>query len=250
MDFASLRDAFPTGDQVKPKKKKRNACGAPVYDMPPLDPDRQAYQRMQDSPPPMRPSTDGIPNDFLDASQQFQAKPTVMNSLPSPRSLLKRDSDSASFPKFFGAEPFVNPSEDSMATYSPIDSAKAYMLEADFAKSFDQRGVERAEGVNLPVPELRHRWKSLSGGGVESAFYDQAPQRKSSQFSGMATEEFNAMKSKIDDLMARLDDIENRQFGTNPQMEMLTFIMTGLFLMFGLDVAVRKSAGMRLLNIS
>jgi hypothetical protein len=49
------------------------------------------------------------------------------------------------------------------------------------------------------------------------------------------------MYSKIDSLMARLDDIENRAEGANPQLEMLSFIMTGLFLMFVLDLAVKRS---------
>ena len=54
-----------------------------------------------------------------------------------------------------------------------------------------------------------------------------------------------SMKLKLDALMARLDDLENRAAGANPQMEMLSFIMTGLFLMFVLDVTVRKSIGLR-----
>jgi hypothetical protein len=48
------------------------------------------------------------------------------------------------------------------------------------------------------------------------------------------------MRNKIDMLMSRLDDLENRAEGANPQLEMLSFIMTGLFLMFVLDLTVRK----------
>jgi hypothetical protein len=57
------------------------------------------------------------------------------------------------------------------------------------------------------------------------------------------------MKGRIDTLIARLDDLEDRAAGANPQLEMLSFIMTGLFLMFTLDLAVRKSSGMRLVNV-
>jgi hypothetical protein len=42
--------------------------------------------------------------------------------------------------------------------------------------------------------------------------------------------------------MARLDDLENRSESVNPQLEMLSFIMTGLFLMFALDLTVKKLA--------
>jgi tetrahydromethanopterin S-methyltransferase subunit B len=54
--------------------------------------------------------------------------------------------------------------------------------------------------------------------------------------------DMQAMRSKIDTLMARLDDLENRTESVNPQLEMLSFIMTGLFLMFALDLTVKKLA--------
>jgi hypothetical protein len=49
--------------------------------------------------------------------------------------------------------------------------------------------------------------------------------------------------------MARLDDLENRAAGANPQLEVMSFIMTGLFLMFVVDLAVRKSTTMRMVNV-
>jgi preprotein translocase subunit SecG len=57
------------------------------------------------------------------------------------------------------------------------------------------------------------------------------------------------MKAKIDALMSRLDDLEHRAAGANPQLEVMTFIMTGLFLMFIVDLAVRKSNTMRMVNV-
>jgi hypothetical protein len=65
----------------------------------------------------------------------------------------------------------------------------------------------------------------------------------------MGTAEFDSMRSKIDQLMARLDDLENRAAGANPQLEVMSFIMTGLFLMFVVDLAVRKSTTMRMVNV-
>jgi hypothetical protein len=65
----------------------------------------------------------------------------------------------------------------------------------------------------------------------------------------MDTGDIEAMRSKIDKLMARLDDLENRAAGANPQLEMMSFIMTGIFLMFVVDLAVRKSGNMRLVNM-
>ncbi len=209
------------------------------------DPDRPAAKRMMEVPP-MQPTTNGIPNTLLDESTKYQARPTVMNSLPKARELTKLES--SSLPSYFGAEPFVNPSEETKAVYTNVDTPNAYMLEADFTQSFNQSGAARPTGATLPIPELRHRWKSMTSGNIESAFYD--PQTtKSSQFSGLDTSDMSALKKRLDELMARLDDLEYRAAGSNPQMEMMSFIMVGLFLMFGLDIAVRKSNGMRLLNI-
>jgi hypothetical protein len=117
------------------------------------------------------------------------------------------------------------------------------MLESDFTKSFDQAGFGKSSGTSLPVPELRHRWKPLSVDRVETAFFssDDTSEKKSGQFSGMETGDIAAMRSKLDTLMARLDDLEYRAAGANPQMEMLSFIMTGLFLMFVFDLTMRKS---------
>jgi hypothetical protein len=154
---------------------------------------------------------------------------------------------SAPAPSFFGAEPFTNPSEETTAPFNGADTPNQYMLQSDFTTAFTGSGADRAQAGTLPTPELRFRWKPLSAGSVQSSFYEP---EKSSQFQGLSTDDMTAMKGKIDSLIARLDDLENRANGTNPQMEMLSFILVGLFLMFGLDVAVRKSGSMRLVNVS
>jgi hypothetical protein len=73
---------------------------------------------------------------------------------------------------------------------------------------------------------------------VDTAFTNSG---KLPQFSAFSNSDMEAMRHKLDALMARLDDIENRAGGGNPQLEMLSFIMTGLFLMFVLDLTVRKT---------
>ena len=257
MDFASLQDAFPTfgHEPIKKKKKSRrmpytdeSPSTEGFQDTPSTDPDRPAVQRMNDVPSMNRSldNADELGN-LVNQDTFFMLKSTgttAMNSLPTPRSMIRNSQTKA--PSFFGAEPFQNPSEDTNALFSNrTDAPNGYMLDADFTKSFDQTGFGKATNSPLPTPELRQRWKPLSN-GIDTAFVST---RKSSQFSGLDTSDIDAMRSKLDSLMARLDDLENRHANTNPQMEMLAFIMTGLFLMFGLDVAVRKSAGMRLLNV-
>lgn len=232
MEFASLEDAY--GEIPKKKKSRPRTIkeGFQAYELPPTDPDRPAVKRMLEIPPINQPPSE---DDYLDESTNFQRKTSVNTSLPKPRV----GSTGTSLPSFFGAEPFTNPNEDTMAPFSSrfIDPS-SYMLESDFTKSFDQPGYGRSSGVPVPTPELRQRWKPLSVDRVDTAFTSSGKP----QFTGLDTGDFAAMKSKLDTLMARLDDLEYRAGGTNPQMEMLSFIMTGLFLMFIVDVTVRKSS--------
>jgi len=241
MEYASLQDAFPS---VGVKKKREQKEGFQAYEMPPTDADRPAVKRMLEIPPLAR--SDPEEEGFTDEATSFQKRMTVNNSLPKPPSTntMKKDT-----PAFFGAEGFTNPNEDTMASFSGhVDHPNGYMLDADFTKSFDQPGLGRANGVSLPVPELRQRWKPLSADRVDTSFTD-SNSGKGSQFSGFDISDMTAMKTKLDALMARLDDLEHRAEGANPQLEMLSFIMTGLFLMFVLDISVRKSSGMRLMNV-
>ena len=247
MEFASLEDAFPNSDMVPKKSVKHGKQeGFQPNEIPPTDADRPAVKRMSHVPAMNR---DEETNSLLDESTKFLNKPTVLNSLPASSTLnafnpAKRVDKSS----YFGVEPFTNPSEDTLSPFlRNANNPNGYMLENDFAKSFEERGFEKATGVNLPVPELRHRWKLMSADRVESS--QVTPKSKSDQFIGMDSGDLQNLRSKIDELMARIDDLENRAAGANPQLEVMTFVMTGLFLMFVLDLTVRKSNGMRLVNV-
>jgi hypothetical protein len=237
MEFASLDDAFPQVENSKEKRRSKKKEGFQAYELPPTDPDRPAVKRMLEIPPVGKESfaDASTENQYLDQSSQFAKKSSVNNSLPPPRSVLKLEKQD-NIPSFFGAEPFSNPSEDSMAVFSNA-GVSGYMLDADFTKSFDEPGFGKSNGSPVPTPELRQRWKPMSSDRIDTSFTDTG---KGSQFKGLSTEDINAMKSKIDMLMARIDDLENRAEGANPQLEMLSFIMTGLFLMFVVDLTVRK----------
>ena len=234
MEFASLQDAFPQVESSKEKRRSRKKEGFQAYELPPTDPDRPAVKRMTDIPAIGNSETT---NTYLDESTIFQNKPNVNNSLPSPKSTIKLEQGNNT-PSFFGAEPFSNPGEDTMAVFnSHVDHPNGYMLETDFTKSFSETGFGKSAGTPVPTPELRQRWKPLSADRIDTAF---TGTEKGNQFHGLSADDIRAMHSKIDALMIRLDDLENRNDGANPQLEMLSFIMTGLFLMFVLDLTVRK----------
>ena len=126
-----------------------------------------------------------------------------------------------------------------MAIYNgSMRNKGGYMLDADFTKSFEETGFGKSAGTMVPTPELRQRWKPMSAERLDTSFTNDSK----SYFEGLSSQDILAMRSKIDTLMARLDDLESRADGANPQLEMLSFIMTGLFLMFALDLTVKKLA--------
>ena len=233
MEFASIEDAFPQIEKSKEKRRHKKKEGFQAYELPPTDPDRPAVKRMLEIPP-INTAPNNEDDEYLDESSKFMKRTNVNNSLPAPRPVSK--SQNSEMPSFFGAEPFTNPNEDSLAVYnSNTHKQSAYMLEADFTKTFEEAGFGKSAGTMIPTPELRQRWKPLSADRIDTSFTN-----NTKNFENLSSDDFLAMRSKLDTLMARLDDLENRAEGANPQLEMLSFIMTGLFLMFVLDLTVKK----------
>jgi hypothetical protein len=52
---------------------------------------------------------------------------------------------------------------------------------------------------------------------------------------------------KLDKIFTRLDDLESRK-SENANTEVVMFVMTGLFVMFSMDLLVRKTGNVRLLR--
>jgi len=52
---------------------------------------------------------------------------------------------------------------------------------------------------------------------------------------------------KLDKIFARLDDLENRK-SENANTEVVLFVMSGLFILFTMDLLVRKAGNVRLVR--
>ena len=200
------------------------------------------------------PELQKIYNRLPDVSSIAGPNKAIQNSLPSyfganyddssqfMRALKNTSSSGA------GADDAV---EEGFATFTNIiGDDPAYRLSPDFASAFAGKGVNRASGTDvLPIPSVRNVWKPLTPSGANTAFYDKLPSPGGEipigQVSGSYDKE--ELFRKLDSIYARLDDLEVRR-GENAQTETLLFIMSGIFVLFSMDLLVKRTGNIRILN--
>lgn len=174
-------------------------------------------------------------------------------------------------PNFFGADPNdgipsgrVREGFTSIAPYVDIiGDDETYRLKPDFATSFDMKGSQKAGGTssdgekqayltptkmtasgNLPYPNLDMFWKENGLAGGQSAFFSQLknpsgqPQRDGDQPEQLSKSQ--EVLHKLDRIFARLDDMDSMK-SENSQTEVLLFILTGLGVIFLMDIGCRAA---------
>jgi hypothetical protein len=165
-----------------------------------------------------------------------------------------------------GAAPFVN----------IIGDEEGYKLMPDFAKSFGMNGAQRAaagatiSGPSpvsketsyltptsmlpnsiLPVPNVDMFWKENGIAGGQSAFFSQLKAPGGEPAGTVAEKEApvdapvgrREVLSKLDKIFARLDDMDSMR-SESSQTEVLLFILTGLGVIFLMDIGCRVTANM------
>ena len=125
---------------------------------------------------------------------------------------------------------------------------------SDFSKS-DEKGFEKASGANLPTPSINDSWKPLTLANNTTSFFDELPtpggtypiwKALKAQPREIKDELDNdkpkkdsstntVLQRKIDELIRRLDELEKKNKPTN-QEEILAFVGTGIFVIFGLSL--------------
>lgn len=188
------------------------------------------------------------------------------------------DAQTAPDTSFFGANP-SDSEEGFVGSAAPfinvIGSDESYKLKPDFTTAFGNKGVNRANSGGLisgpspvtketeyltptsmlpnsilPVPNVDVFWKENGIAGGQSAFFSKlkapgglpvnAPSvQDAGEPSGMNQRE---ILTKLDKIFARLDDIESTK-SENSQTEVLLFIMTGLGVIFLMDIGCRAAGG-------
>lgn len=234
----------------------------PKPEVPPLNPATGLRQHAPVDAPPLEPFQDLPPvygeagNPTLLASLRSEQPPAkmvaVQSTLPKVAGQTKQQPRGA-VPAFFGANldedvgASAGISEGFASFTDVIGDDPAYRLEPDFAKSFGSRGLDKASGVSvLPVPSVNNFWKPLTPGGARTAYFNKLPAPGGTIPPSVTTSEYNKdeLFSKLDKIYARLDDLEMRR-NENAQSEIVLFVLTGVFVLFSMDLLVRKTGNVR-----
>jgi len=238
MEGCSLHDAFP--DAGKPariarREERRRAATCPgpaltfLKAQADVDPDRQQVKL----PPAEKVGAGFRETDGFRSSENFhdgdsaqkvdvigQKVKTGQEARTGQEVKSGQEARSGQAPDYFGKPPV-----DSYADFSPSPKDNpGYMLgasQADFLASFAAPGLGKAGGVTtLATPNTNNAWKPLTPSGVTTSF--------------VGTEEHSTLVKKLDVLFARLEDLESRE-NANGHIEITMFILSGLFLLFGIE---------------
>jgi hypothetical protein len=262
----------------KEERKKAKKCKGPPLTFLDLDPDRPAVQRVPAVPPmnemtglrehapvdaPQKEPFEDVPYDLTSQRQPNDAGQIARNTLPSVRGQTQLPKQSA-VPSYFGAsgdmdEGFqgtfgMNKPNLKVVGQNPpftdvIGNDDGYRLYPDFKAAFDRvSGVSQAAGKSLgAIPSVVNEWKPLTPSGARTSFFDELPP-PGGQYPSRTdiVHDGSTITKKLDSLFSRLDDLESRR-GENTQTEILLFVMTGLVVLFGMDIVTRQAARVRLI---
>jgi hypothetical protein len=224
----SLDDAFPDAVEKLPKKK-RSSKGPALAFLKGIgsDPDRPFV-------------ANGVPVETTkplvkEGFRSDDATVDIIGKAPT-------DSYGHSISSYFGK----SETDESLSNFSPaVQDTTGYILNAEFpAKQSIAPGLDKAAGSSLPLSaNTNNAWKPMTSGqtGVQTAFFKESslmPNDESSDLSSDLKQEHALLRRQIDMLFARLENMEHRRSEFS-HSELGLFILTGLFVMFGLDTIRR-----------
>jgi hypothetical protein len=256
----------------KEERRKARRCKGPAaeyLDIEDKDPDRQTFHKLPDVPA-MNPATgmrehapvtapQGTTEAFSSSDKNRSCGPReqcVRNFDNDPlHDYLEDEMEKRLVPvkvptseifkttkKYFG----MDPDSDGFADYEP--EATNELLYPDFRKTFEQAGVARAgSSTSLPNPSVNMYWKPVTTAGAQTSFVEHLPPPggKYHPRPSMGGEvSMDHVMKKLDKLFARLDDM-NTSSPEQVTSELLMFISSGIFVLFMMDLLVKKGSRLR-----
>ena len=102
----------------------------------------------------------------------------------------------------------------------------------------------------MPTPSVVDVWKPLTPTGANTAYFNKLPPPGgivNAEEAPVASSQKEEFFRKLDRIYARLDELESRR-SENSQTEVLLFIMSGIFVLFSMDILVRKTGNVRIMT--
>lgn len=147
--------------------------------------------------------------------------------------------------KFFGAQ---GPTDEPYADYAPDGSDGSSLLQPDFTQAFQQRATQGAKAASaaLPPPVLDQFWKPLTPSGAQTSFVEHLPPSHPPSRSLRSAYEqgdipSEAIMKKLDQLFAKLEDM-NHSTPEQLASEMMMFVSSGIFVLFLMDLLVKRGS--------
>jgi len=260
MNFCTLDDAFqPIGGAPSPgcrdddatraarreERRKARRCKGPAatyLDIEDKDPDRQTWTKAPEVPP-MNAQT-GLREHHPVTAPQGEEEPFQDHSAIPDNSYIK-PMKSAPKKSFFGAQ---GPDDESYADYVPDQDH--YQLTPDFQDAFAHAGVGRAgSSAALPIPSVNMYWKPTLPNGAQTSYIDHLPPPGGKYYHPPTKTEISMdqVMKRMDQWFARLDDMNSAGSSSPEQMtsEILMFGSSGIFVLFLMDLMVKKGSTLR-----
>ncbi len=232
--------------------------GASTDKVNPFNPETGLYEHQPltaDSPLAVDDNLVSAPRSAYEARRppsNTNASKVILRETEGPRTLI--DSASKQPPAYFGADPL----DEEFTNFNPTINDKEYTLQPDFATTFGTRAEDKASGAILPIPSVIDAWKRLTPSGANTAFLEYLPppggnlmppvdnvgrpfETPPTSFSLGTGMQSGEMKKRFDEIFSRLDQLENQSTSSseNNQMEVFLFILSGMFVMFTVDMFAR-----------
>ena len=282
MDLCSLEEAFPNFDTGSVHKGWQQGGSAHPYvggtDAKPTKEERRAARKLSKKMkgPSLKYSDANMPSQTeqtdpdrpgvkrMDAVEntEEQKESFKIPVLPKASCLFSESGT----PTYFGSDP-----DEDGEGFSSFSSVKGdnpnYMLEPDFSKTFDLKGVAKAAHTNLPDPNLEDAWKPMTPAASYTAFVPDDVERKPPGWSMNAeqkgaqvtpktplfqgenalvnpekkgvSDDRDVLLRRINDLVGRLENLEKKK-SQNSQTEILMFVGTGMFLLLSFELLSRR----------
>jgi hypothetical protein len=255
MNYCALDDAFQeiggapspgcltdyaTKMARKEERKKARRCKGPpaeYLNIESRDPDRQHLAKAPEIPA-MNPAT-GLREHVPVTAPQGSLEPFSNESDDSTDKMMSVQHSTVSKKKYFGASP-----DDDFADYVPDQGD--YRLQPDFLPAFEHAGVARAGSTAaLPNPSVNMYWKPLTTSGAQTSFIEKLPPPGGKYYQAPRGEiSMDEVMKKMDKIFARLDDM-NTSTPEQVTSELLMFISSGIFVLFLMDLLVKKGGRLR-----